>query len=153
MLAAGGWHQEPILLTMVVMKALDDRYDARKSDFSLNPEIYAVLTVDQLEQQILKWAASRKVLSLSDPSLSASAAAATKPRGLPASDTPAKPTASSSTPDLTTELITARVKEGRCVCSRHKHKLSDCLQFLKAGFVITYDPAKAKEWLAEVCRS
>ena len=151
MLAAGGWRQEPILLTMVLMKALDDRYDALKSDFSLNPEIYAVLTVDQLEQRILKWAASRKVLSSSDPSLSASAAAAaTKPRGLPASDTPAKPTASSSSPDLTTELITARVKEGRCVCSRRKHKLPDCLQFLKAGFVITSDPAKAKERLAEV---
>jgi hypothetical protein len=28
MLAAGGWPQQPILLTMVLMKALDDRYEA-----------------------------------------------------------------------------------------------------------------------------
>ena len=52
MLAAGGWHQEPTLLTMILMKALDDCYEALKKDFSLNPDVYAELTIDQeLEQR------------------------------------------------------------------------------------------------------
>ncbi len=103
------------------MKAIDDRYAALKSDFSLNQAAYAALTLDQLEQRIIKWAASQKILSASGPSASASASAA-KPF-TPAS-TPYPTTASSTgTPTITTETITKAVKDNKCVCSNCRHKL------------------------------
>ncbi len=117
-------------------------------DFSLNQAAYAELTLDQLEQRIIKWSASQKILSASDPSASASASAA-KPF-TPASTPNPAAASSSGTPTITTETITKAVKENKCVCSNHRHKLVNCIQFLKAGFIIVFDPEKAKERLASI---
>ena len=62
MLAAGGWPQEPQMLTMVLMKALDGRFVAFKSDFALNSNTYSELSLDELEQRILKWAFSTQIM-------------------------------------------------------------------------------------------
>ena len=139
MLDSGGWPPDPQLLTNVLMKALDDRYAAIKSDFALNPEVYADMTVDDLEQRIIKWAAAHKILI--GPSGASSAAAVRGNKAAPGSSLAAP------TPDrpLTTAEIKKRRKNGSCSCGSSDHVLENCPNHKLAGFIIKYDSSAADD--------
>ncbi len=96
------------------------------------------------KQHIIKWAASCKILMVSDP-LASVVPSTKRPCGTPtpAAPSPAQPSC------ITSESIAKLHKDGRCVCG-HRDKLENCFQFLTAGYFISYDPDKAKEKLVEL---
>lgn len=47
------------------------------------------------------------------------------------------------------ESLICERKEGNCCCGIKRHRVEKCHQFLKAGYVVVYDPEKAKEILAQ----
>ncbi len=130
MLTAGGWKQDEQMLTSILMKALDDRYAPIASDFSLNQEAYAALTLDEFEQKIIKWAASHKILV--GPSGGASAASALAARRARASGQP-------STSNLNAGDIKKLREDGKCSCGSSRHTLENCHAHRQAGFTITYE--------------
>ena len=50
------------MLTIVLMTALDNRYAPIKSDFSLNSDTYADMSLHELEKKSIKWVVSHKML-------------------------------------------------------------------------------------------
>jgi hypothetical protein len=137
MLSAGGWKQDEQMLTSILMKALDDRYAPIASDFSLNQDAYADLTLDEFEQKIIKWASSHKILI--GPSGGASSASAT--RGGPAPGQSSPPASTSSV--LNTADIKKQHAAGKCSCGSSRHTLENCHAHRQAGFTITYEPPAA----------
>jgi len=85
LLKAAGITLDRCLLSMIGMKALDDRFEALKNDFILNPETYSSLSLDHLEQRILQWRSSASTMSsassmdLPTPAYAAAAGAHIKP--------------------------------------------------------------------------
>ncbi len=136
MLSAGGWKQDEQMLTSILMKALDDRYAPIASDFSLNQDAYADLTLDEFEQKIIKWAASHKILI--GPSGGASASAT---RG---GQAPGQSVPPGSTPSVNNAADIKKLHAaGKCSCGSSRHVLENCHAHRQAGFTITYKPPPA----------
>ena len=62
MSSSGHWPQDLQMLTIVLMTALDNRYAPIKSDFSLNSDTYADMSLHELEKKSIKWVVSHKML-------------------------------------------------------------------------------------------
>jgi len=131
-------------LSMIGMKALDDRFEALKNDFILNPETYSTLSLDHLEQRILQWRASASTMS------SASPTALPTPAYAAAAGAHVKPSSHSSNSHSSTSILSIDdVKQlrtdGNCVCGCKHHTLASCDIFVQAGYLIEYHVGKAKE--------
>ena len=63
------------LLTMLLMRALPDQYESLKANFILYPEIYAEMTIMDLEKKVVQWGVSKKIINPSGMSGLAAAAA------------------------------------------------------------------------------
>ena len=90
------------------------------------------------------WATNKKISS----HLVTAAAASAVGGGSAVKSPPAAPSASGTSPSpsvVTSDQITRKAAAGVCMCNSNKHKFEHCHQYMIAGYVIEYDPAKAKE--------
>jgi hypothetical protein len=154
-LHAGGAPLPPKLLTMVFMKALDDRYDLLKQSFVLDSEKYAAMSLHDLYTTALNFTTSSKQLLSSSAPGFASSVSSTKVLSSETSSgasTPAS-TAHDPAPDPLKILgghdIRKVAKSNKCFCNRSGHTIDKCIQFMYAGYVIEHDEAKATVALNE----
>lgn len=145
LLQAGGETINPSLLTMLLMRNLPDAFEPLKADCSLYPEKYATMTINDLEKKAIQWAIGKKIYS---PDFAAAAvgtgSAVAVGGGSAVKGTPTPPSSSPSSV-VNHEQLTKMRSSGICHCNRTDHKLEDCVQFMLAGYVIDYNPEKAKE--------
>lgn len=141
MLAAGSWPQEPQLLTKVLMKSLDNCFIPFKSDFALNSTTYLDMSLDNLEQCLIKWAESSMIMV--DPSASALMSAACA-----AASTPGSSSAAPTYPMV--DDIKSHCAGNKCpCCGGFLHLLENCHPCQKGGYFLTFDTTKAQEKLSQ----
>jgi hypothetical protein len=124
------------------MKALPDLYEPLKTDFLLYPKNYAQMSLSELEQKNIQWAASKKLIL---PSTLPIAMAAAVGCGNPPPTQLKGRSQSSSTGHHDSTHFTQLHTDFICICNRTDgHQLEDCGHLLVAGYVITHDPEQAK---------
>ena len=142
LLQAGGETINPSLLTMLLMRNLPDDYESLKADCALYPERYATMSLSTLEKRVIRWTASNKIYSSSG--LSAAAAVVGGGSAVVKGNQPSPPPP--ALPHLNHEHISKMRSDGICHCHRKDgHKFENCGQFLMAGYVVEFNPEKAKE--------
>jgi hypothetical protein len=146
-LHAGGAPLPPKLLTMVFMKALDDRYDLLKQSFVLDSEKYAAMSLHDLYTTALNFTTSSKQLLSSSAPFFAGLVSLTKVLSSETSSDASTP-APASAPDPPLKIlggfdIKKVAKSNKCFCNRSGHTIDKCIQFMHAGYVIEHDEAKA----------
>ena len=132
----------PVLVNLFAVKGLSAEYAEIKRAISLHPEDFSSITLDALELRCNIYTRTTQSLDTNTPSPAAAAATPSLPPPPPTASTTPDPSAT-----LPRETLATRMKSATSICPlcHQKHSILDCGYILRAGFVIEYNPEKARE--------
>ena len=147
LLRSGKIHIHPILVTLIAVRGLDSSYEAVKHDFSVQSDKYANLDLETLNTRCETFASDAKTVQ-SDAATLAAAAAEVAPNTRNRSHAQGSFINPHYPPQERvhhTQVMTQLGKgKTECPLCFNIYPFIKCSKALEAGYVVKYDPTKAK---------